>query len=127
MITIKRAVAAAEVVLIFPAVLFMSALFMRNVQPKQIEPARTAQAIVMWYAARVHFGLWVLLMALPFIVFVIGCITLLHSWNEDADLREAAGKTFAAIRAHLAVMVIAIATLTSAGVLAIIGLHVLTD
>ena len=44
----KRAFAAAEMMLILPAVLFMTALFMRNVQPLRFEPAHTAQEIVAW-------------------------------------------------------------------------------
>jgi len=44
----KRAIAAAELVLIFPAALFMTALFVRNLQPQQFEPAHTAQRIVSW-------------------------------------------------------------------------------
>ena len=63
--TIHRSVAALELLLVFPAVLFMTALFARNVQPPQYEPAHTAQQIVDWYAARPHIGLWVLLIALP--------------------------------------------------------------
>src|SRR5207244_4778665 len=62
--TIRRTIAATELVLIFPAVLFMTALFVRNLQPKQLEPAHTAQEIVMCYSARPHVGLWILLIAL---------------------------------------------------------------
>jgi hypothetical protein len=36
--TFKRAIAAAELLLVFPAVLFMTALFVRNLQPLQYEP-----------------------------------------------------------------------------------------
>ena len=67
---IKRTIAAAELLLIFPAALFMIALFMRNVQPQPMEPAHTFQQIVMWYSARPHIGLWVFLMGLPLAVFV---------------------------------------------------------
>ncbi|MGZ7081071.1 MAG: hypothetical protein ACXVJT_16775 [Thermoanaerobaculia bacterium] len=125
--TIKRAVAATELLLIFPAALFMTALFVRNLQPMQYEPARTAQRIVMWYSARPHVGLWVLLMALPLAVLIIGCATLLRSWNGDAALRQSARQTLAAVRAHLTTLLVAVATLTAGGVLAIVALHVLTD
>ena len=124
---IKRTIAATEMLLIFPAALFMIALFMRNVQPQQLEPAHTFQRIVMWYSARPHVGLWVFLMGLPFAVFVTGCATLLHGWNEDAALRQAAMQTVAAIRAHLATLLVAAATATAAFVLAIVALHSLTD
>ncbi|MGZ7032434.1 MAG: hypothetical protein ACXVIJ_10725 [Thermoanaerobaculia bacterium] len=125
--TIKRAVAATELLLIFPAALFMTALFVRNLQPMQYEPAHTAQRIVMWYSARPHVGLWILLIALPLAVLVIGCTTLLRSWNDDAALRQSARQTLAAVRAHLTTLLVAVATLTAGGVLAIVALHVLTD
>ena len=123
----KRAIAATELLLVFPATLFMAALFVRNVQPLQYEPAHTAQRIVMWYAARPHIGLWVLLIALPFVVLVTGCGTLLRSWSDEVQLRQAALQTLAAIRAHLAALMVAGATVTAGGVLAIVALHVLTD
>ena len=124
---IRRTIAATELLLIFPAALFMTALFVRNLQPQQYEPARSAQQIVMWYAARQHLGLWVLLIALPLAVLVIGCITLLRSWNEDAGLRQATRQTLSAIRAHLATLFVAASTLAAGGILAIVALHVLTD
>jgi hypothetical protein len=123
----KRAIAATELLLVFPATLFMAALFVRNVQPLQYEPAHTAQRIVMWYAARPHIGLWVLLIALPFVVLVTGCGTLLRSWSDEVKLRQATLQTVAAIRAHLAALLVAGATVTAGGVLAIVALHVLTD
>lgn len=125
--TLKRAIAATELLLIFPAALFMTALFVRNLQPPQYEPAHTAERIVTWYAVRPRVGLWVLLIALPLAVLVTGCVTLLRSWSDDAELRQAARHTRAAIRAHLATLFVAAATLTAGGVLAVVALHVLTD
>lgn len=123
----KRTVAAAELTLIFPAVLFMTALFVRNLQPQAAEPAHSAQQIVMWYAARPHVGLWVFLMAMPLAVLVIGCAMLLRSWNDDSELRAAAGQAYSAIRAHFATFLVAVATLTAAVILAIVALHALSD
>lgn len=125
--TIKRTLAATELLLIFPAVLFMTALFVRNLQPQQFEPAHTAQSIVTWYSARPRVGLWVLLIALPFTVLVTGCATLLRSWNDDGELRKAARQTLAAVRGHLATLLVAAATVTAGSILAIVAMHVLTD
>ncbi len=119
--------AAAELLLIFPSALFMTALFVRNLQPPQYEPARTAQWIVTWYALRPRMGLWVFLMALPAIVLVSGCATLWRRWSNDVELRRAAQHTVAALRPHLETLFVAAATLTAATVLAIVALHVLTD
>ena len=124
---LKYTIATAELALIFPAVLFMTSLFVRNLQPQQYEPAHTAQQIVNWYAQRPHLGLWVLLIALPLAVLITGCATLLYRWNNDSELRQATEQTLAAVRAHLAALLVAGATVTAGGVLAIVGLHVLTD
>ncbi len=124
--SINRTIAATALLLIAPAALFMTALFVRNLQPEQYEPAHTAQRIVLWYAGR-QWTLWVLLMALPFAVLVTGCMTLLRSWHDNRELREAARHALAAIRAHLATLGVAVATLAAAGVLAIVALHSLTD
>lgn len=122
-----RSIAAAEVVLIFPAVLFMASLFVRNLQPQQYQPAHAAQAIVDWFAARTHLGLWVLLMALPLAVLVIGAATLRANWRKDAELRQAARTVFAVVRNQWPALLVAVTTLTAAGILGIVALHVLTD
>jgi hypothetical protein len=124
--TIQRAIAAAELLLIAPAALFMTALVVRVLQPQQFEPAYSAQGIVQWYAVR-PWTLWVLLIVLPSVVLAVGCATLVRGWRQDADLRGTAWQTLAAIRAHLATLVLAAATLAAAGILAIVAAHMLTD
>jgi len=125
--TIQRSLAALELLLVFPAVLFMTSLFARNVQPEQYEPAHTARRIVDWYASSPHVGLWILLIALPLAVLIIGVATLLREWTRDDSLREATLKMLGLIRAHLADLLIASATVASFGILAIVGLHMITD
>ena len=125
--TKRYAIATTELLLIFPAALFMAALFVRNLQPLQYEPAHTAQQIVDWYAVRPRIGLWGLLIGLPLVVLVTGCGTLLRRWSNEAELRLAARHTLAALVAHLATVLIAGATLAAGGFLAIVALHVLTD
>jgi hypothetical protein len=124
--TIRRALATLEVVLIFPAALFMTALVVRSMQPRQFEPAHTAQRIVDWYAARTHLGLWLFLMAFPLAVLAIGCVSLARSWRSDLALRQAGLECAAAIRRHFAVLVVALATATSAVILCIVALHLIT-
>lgn len=123
----KRTIATAELLLVFPAALFMTALFVRNLQPQQYEPAHTAQQIVTWYAARPHIALWGFLITLPLAVLIAGCGTLLRGWRSDVELRQAARRTLADIRAHLAMLLVAGATLAAGGILAIVALHLLTD
>ena len=123
----RLATAGVELLFIAPAALFMTALFMRNLQPQQYEPAHTAQQIVMWYAARTHIGLWLFLMALPTLVLLIGCATLCWQWRKDAELRTATRQFLALVSRHLATILVAGASLTALGVLAIVALHTLTD
>lgn len=44
--TTRRAIVATQALLIFPAILFMGALILRQMSPLQHEPAYTAQQIV---------------------------------------------------------------------------------
>lgn len=126
MATIKRTTAAAELLLIAPAVLFMASLFARELQPLQFEPAHTAKRIVDWYAAQAHVGLWLLLIAMPLTGLMVGCVVLLRAWQSNAELRQAAMQTFALVRAHFATLLVAAATTTALGILAIVALHVIT-
>lgn len=124
---IRSIFAFTEVLLVFPAALFMTALFVRNLQPQQYEPAHSAQRIVDWYAARPHLGLWVLMIALPLAVLCSGAITLLHLWNRDTQVRATALQMLEMVRAHFATVLVALSTFAAGSILAIVALHVLTD
>ena len=125
--SMRRSIAVLELLLIFPASLFMLALFLRDVQPPAYQPARTARLIVDWFAARPHIGLHVFLIALPFSAFVLGCASVVRAWRADAQLRESALQTLSAIRANLSTLLTATATLVAGAILVIVALHVLTD
>ena len=124
--TIKRTIIATQLLLIFPAALFMTSLLVRNLQPLQYEPAHTAQQIVLWYSGRL-WTLWVLLIALPLTVLVVGCATLLRSWNEDVEFQQAVRQLVTAIRAQLVTLLITAMTLTAGCVLAVVVLHMLAN
>lgn len=121
-----RAIAVIELVLIFPAVLFMTALVLRNLLPLQYEPARSAQQLVMWYAGRM-WTLWFLLLSLPLIVLVSGCAELLRRYNRDIVLPLTSQKSLAMVRAHLSSLFIAATTLMAGVILAIVVLHMLAN
>jgi len=121
-----RIIAVMELVLIFPAALFMTALALRNLQPLQYEPAQSAQQLVMWYAGRM-WTLWVLLLGLPFTVLVSGCAALLLGWDRDIVLPLTARQSLAMVRAHFASLFIAATTLIAGVILAIVVLHVLAN
>lgn len=115
-----------ELLLLFPAILFMVSLFAREIQPLQFEPAHTAKRIVDWYAARPHIGLWILLIAMPLTALISSCIVLLRTWQKNAELRYAASQTYALVRAHLATLIVAVATFAAFGILSVIALHMMT-
>jgi hypothetical protein len=121
-----RIIAVTELILIFPAALFMTALVLRNLQPLQYEPAHTAQQLVMWYAGRM-WTLWVLLLGLPFTVLVTGCAALLYRWRRDVVPALTARQWLAMVRARLATLFIAATTLIAGVILAIVVLHVLAN
>jgi hypothetical protein len=127
MTAMRRALATLELALIVPAALFMTALFVRNLQPPQFEPAHTAQRIVDWYAARTHLGLWIFLIGFPLAVLLIGGVNLVRSWRSDSALRAAARECAGAIRRYFAVAVVALATATSFLILAAVALHLIAD
>jgi hypothetical protein len=124
--TPTRLIAAVELAIIFPAVLFMAALAVRDVQPLQHEPAHIAQQIVAWYSTRV-WTLWLLLFALPLGVLVTGYATLLHVWTRDVQPRRTARQSLALFRAPYGTLGLAATTLAAAGILVIVVLHMLAN
>jgi hypothetical protein len=54
-------------------------------------------------------------------------MTLLRAWNENADFRRTARQALAGVRAHLAILFVAAATLAAGGILVIVALHMLSD
>ncbi len=119
---IKRAVAAADVLLLAPALLFMGALIVRMVRPLQFEPAHTAQALVMWYAGRM-WTLWVLLITLPLVVLTSGGFVLLRVVTRERGLRQ----VLAAIRAETTTGIIVAAAFIAAAVLAVVAAHMMMN
>jgi hypothetical protein len=124
MLASKRAIAAVELLLIFPAVVFMSAILVRNVTPLPNEPAQSAQRLVMWFAhLPPHLGLWGMLTFMPLAVLLTGGTFLLRSWGEDEQFRQ----LVRAARANLATLLIASATCSALGILAFVAVHMMTD
>ena len=120
--TIKRTIAIIELLLVFPAALFMVALFLREVQPL----AQTGR-LVEWFSHHVVFGLYVFLIAMPLAAFVVGCAIVLRSWRSDAEFQRATLEIFATVRAHVASVLIAGATLMAGGILVIVAMHMITE
>jgi hypothetical protein len=123
--TSKPAVAAVQGLLISPAVLFMGSLVVRGLPLPQYELAQNAQRVVLWYSARL-WTLWVLLILLPMAVLVTGCLALFSTRSGDERMHTAQ-QALVGIRSQFSIRVIATATLMSAGILAIVVLHMLAN
>ncbi len=117
----RRIIAATELVLIFPAALFLTAVVARHLQLLQF-----AQEIVTWYSVR-QWTLWILLIGLPFAALFNGCIVLLRNSNDGIDEGQIAKHPFAAIRTQLPTQIIAAATLAAGLILAVVVLHMLAN
>ena len=120
--TIKSTISIIELLLVFPAMLFMAALFLREVQPA----AQTGR-LVEWFSHHVVLGLDVFLIAMPFAAFIIGCAVVLRDWRSDSEFRQATLAILATARAHVASLMIAGATLVAGGILAIVAMHMITE
>jgi hypothetical protein len=124
--TLTRFIAAIQLALIFPAVLFMTAVFVAAGHAPQYDLGNIAQAVVIWYSARM-WTLPLLLLALPFAVVGAGCATLVRSWNGDLELPHPARHSLAMLPAPLATLFVAGITVTSAWILLIVVLHMLAN
>ena len=113
--------AALDFVLIVPAALFMAALVVRNLPVHEV--ANAAQRIVVSYSGKL-WTLWVLLLALPFTVLITGCMTL---FRDRIEMAHAAREPMGLIRTEPMSLLIAALTLSAAGILAIVLLHMLAN
>jgi hypothetical protein len=116
-------IAILQLLLIFPAALFMASLVVRNLGPMNYEPAHTAQQIVMWYAGRM-WTLRMLLFALPCVVLISGWAAL-RTWYRDT-VQLGTHRSLPSSLPHWPVRLVSVTTVASAGILAIVGFHVLT-
>ena len=117
-------IAAWTLALLSPALVFLSALYIRQLQRLESEPARTAERIVTWFAAHPHFGLWVVLVLFPFSAFMLGSGALVRTWGDNPQLREYTWRALWAIPNHWPAVFIGGATLLSAGMLMMIAAHI---
>jgi hypothetical protein len=119
---IKQTLAIVELILVLPAALFMTALFLREVQP-----AAQTGLLVQWFSHHIVLGLYVSLIGMPLAAFTVGCAMVLRSWRADAHFRRATLEVFTIARANVASLLIAGATLMAGGILAIVAMHMITE
>lgn len=100
----------------------MIALFLREVQPL----AQTG-LLVDWFSHHVVLGLYVFLVAMPLAAFIAGTVILLRSWRGDSEFRKAAQELFAAVRAHIASLLVMGTTVMAGAILVLVAMHMLTE
>jgi hypothetical protein len=118
----KRAIAAVELILIAPAALFMISLFLREVQPL----AQTGR-VVDWFTHHLVLGLYVALFSMPLAAFIGGCTVLLRSWGNDPQFRANTSKLLLAAKDQWTTLLVTAATVSAAGILFVVALHMLTE
>lgn len=121
----KRTLAAAHLLLISPAVLFLVAVIVQRLPIRQ-QPALTAQHIVTWYAQRM-WTLWILLLALPLSVLISGCISLLRDSSGSTEIASLPQKGLAALHAARPRTSVFVTTVTAAVIVGIVILHMLAN
>lgn len=118
-------IAALALALVGPGVLFVAALFIRQIRPGTSQPARIADRIVRWYAAHPQFALWVLLLALPLSAFLLGSVALMRTWGDNPKLQYYTWRALEAIPEHWPAVSIGALTLLAGVVLAMITPHLM--
>lgn len=122
------ALAVSEWLLVLPATLLLAAAVLRQLQPRQFEPARTSWAIFEWTAAHLsQAGAALLFLVLPGVALVAGCAGLMLAWRKSENLRQDTIEAFTSLRRNLAVAVLGTGTLLAAAILAAVVVHIITD
>lgn len=119
----KRTFAAAHLLLISPAVLFLVAVIVQRLQPTR---TLAAGHIVMWYAERM-WTLWILLLALPLSALISGCISLLRDSSARDQVATLPLRAPAALQPAEARTSLAVTTVTAAVIVGIVILHMLAN
>jgi hypothetical protein len=119
--------AIAEWLMVSPAVLFLAAAVLRGLQPGQYEPAHTSRIIVAWFSQMPLPVVAGLLIGLPGIVALVGCLTVMRSWRKDSGLRQDATAALAILRRQAAPCLLVTATVLAGAILTLVVSHVITD
>lgn len=122
------ALAVSEWLLVLPATLLLATAVLRQLQPRQFEPARTSWAIFTWATTHIsQAGAAWLFLVLPGIAVVAGCAGLVLAWRKSENLRHDTITALTSLRRNLAVAILGTGTLLAAAILAAVVLHITTD
>lgn len=122
------AVTLWEWLLVLPATLLLAAAALRQLQPRQFEPARTSWVIFEWATTHMsRSGAALLFIGLPAIAVVAGFAVLLMVWRGNETLRQDTAAVIASLRRHLAIAILGSGTLLAGAILVAVLGHIITD
>ena len=122
------ALAISEWLLVLPASLLLGAAVLRQIQPRQFEPARTGWVIFEWTTTHIsQAGAAWLFLVLPAGAAVAGCVGLMLAWRKSGTLRQDTVAMFTSLRRNLAVAILGLGTLLAGSILAAAIIHIITD
>jgi hypothetical protein len=119
--------ATAEWLMVLPAMVFLAAAVLRGLQPAQYQPAHISRIIWGWFAQMPLPVVAGLLIGLPGVVALVGCVTVLRSWRNDSALRQDAGAALAILQRQAASCLLVTATLLAGAILMLVVSHLITD
>ena len=120
--------AVSEWLLVLPATLLLTAAVLRQLQPRQFEPAQTSWAIFEWTTTHIsQAGAAWLFLALPALALVAGGVGIVLAWRKSETLRQDTVATLAGLRRNLAVAILGTGTLLAGAILAAVIAHIITD
>lgn len=122
------AAAVSEWLLVLPAAVFLAAAALRQLQPRQFEPARTSWMFFEWAITHVtRAGAGVLFLVLPAIAVAGGGAMLWMLWRKSETLRQDFAAVVASVRRHFAIAVLGTGTVLAGVILAAVLGHIITD
>lgn len=122
-----RVLAIAEWMMVLPAVVFLAAAVLRGLQPPQYQPAHISGTIFAWFSRMPLPVVAGLLIGLPGIVSLVGCLTVFRSWQSDSGLRQDAAAAFAILQRQAAPCLLVTATLIAGAIFTLVVSHIVTD
>jgi len=122
------ALAVSEWLLVLPAALLLAAAALRQLQPRQFEPARTSWAIFEWTTTHIsQAGAAWLFLILPAVALAAGFAGIALAWRRSEALRQDAIAMFASLRRHFALAVLGAGALLAGAILLAVVAHIITD
>jgi hypothetical protein len=120
--------AIGEWIMVLPATIFLAAAVLRQLQPRQYELSHICWLIFDWTTQHVsRLGAGILFLGLPALALMVGCGLLAQKWHRDERFREDVIAAFLALRRHVTIAFVAVATALAAAIFLFALVHIFTD